>query len=56
VVAVGVPAKSTKQAAVAVTITAATPVSKAEVAVDPLEVVADNVWVVKGRQTLLMST
>ena len=46
--------KATKQPAVAVTITIYIPAANAEVAVAPLDVVADNVWVVNGLITLLV--
>ena len=47
--------KATKQPAVAVTITICVCAPNAEVATAPLVVVADNVWVVWGLKTLLMS-
>jgi hypothetical protein len=47
--------KATKQAAVVVTITVCVCAPNAEVAVAPLDVVADNVWVVRGLKMLLRS-
>jgi len=47
--------KATKQAAVAVTITVCVCALNADVAVAPLVVVADNVWVVCGLKMLLRS-
>ncbi len=47
--------KAIKQAAVAVTITVCVCAPNADVAVEPLDVVTDNVWVVRGLKTLLMS-
>ena len=46
--------KATKQPAVAVTITVFVSASNEDVAVAPLDVVADNVWVVNGLITLLV--
>ena len=46
--------KATKQPAVAVTITIFVSELNADVAVAPLDVVADNVWVVNGLITLLV--
>ena len=47
--------KATKQAAVVVTITVCVCALNADVAVAPLVVVADNVWVVRGLKMLLRS-
>jgi len=47
--------KATKQPAVAVTITVCVCAPNADVAVAPLVVVADNVWVVRGLKMLLRS-
>ena len=47
--------KATKQPAVAVTIIVCICAPYAEVAVAPLDVVADNVWVVRGLKMLLRS-
>jgi len=56
VAAVGDAPKATKQAAVAVTITTCVCVPNAEVAVEPLDVVTLNVWVVVwGLKMLLRS-
>ena len=47
--------KATKQPAVAVTIIVCVCAPNADVAVEPLVVVADNVWFVPSLKTLLMS-
>ena len=47
--------KATKQPAVAVTMIVCVCAPNADVAVAPLEVVADNVWVVRGLKMLLRS-
>ena len=47
--------KATKQAAVVVTITVCVCAPNADVAVEPLESVTDNVWVVRGLKMLLRS-
>ena len=46
--------KATKQPAVAVTITVFVSAANEDVAVAPLDVVADNVWVVPGLKMLLV--
>ena len=46
--------KATKQPVVAVTITIFVSAANADVAVAPLDVVADNVWVVTGLITLVV--
>lgn len=55
VVAVGDVSRATKQAAVAVTMTMFVCAPNADVAVPPLVVVADRVWVTPGLSTLLIS-